>query len=159
MPLPLKTLRTGEARRPGRRKSSCRHDAKWRGRGIAFVSLYHPCVCLAVEDRLFDPSVELDVSREVEPVSYMVDVAQDLRLRAVALGPMPSLLQLVGERVRVLHALDIAATPWIAFQYHVPPTPLPASKARTLRPSLRKRWRAGGVRGVVGIEGGVVSGC
>jgi hypothetical protein len=27
---------------------------------------------------------------------------------------MPSLLQLVGERVRVLHALDIAATPWIA---------------------------------------------
>ena len=44
----------------------------------------------------------------------MVDVTQDLRLRAVALGPMPFLLQLVGERIRVLHALDIAAAPRVA---------------------------------------------
>src|ERR1700731_2048291 len=84
------------------------------GRRISFGSLFRPCVCLAIENRLFYPRVELDVSPEVEAVSHVVDVAQDLRLRAVALGPMPFLLQLVRERIRVLHALDIAATPWVA---------------------------------------------
>src|SRR5260370_40039115 len=44
----------------------------------------------------------------------MVDVTQDLRLRAVALGPMPFLLQLVGKGIRILHALDVTATAWIA---------------------------------------------
>jgi len=44
----------------------------------------------------------------------MVDVTQDLRLRAVALGPLPFLLQVVREGIRVLHAFDIAATPRVA---------------------------------------------
>src|ERR1700724_4641933 len=44
----------------------------------------------------------------------MVDVTQDLGLRAVALGPMPFLLQLVRKGIRVLHAFDVAATPWVA---------------------------------------------
>src|SRR5258708_37266527 len=44
----------------------------------------------------------------------MVDVTQDLRLRAVALRPMPFLLQLVRKGIRILHAFDVAATPWIA---------------------------------------------
>src|SRR6476660_2943514 len=44
----------------------------------------------------------------------MVDVFQDLGLRAVALGPMPFLLQLIGEGIRVLHALHIAAAPGVA---------------------------------------------
>jgi hypothetical protein len=44
----------------------------------------------------------------------MVDVTQDLRLRAVALGPMPFLLQLVREGIRVFHAFDVAATPRVA---------------------------------------------
>jgi hypothetical protein len=114
IPFSLETLQTREARRPRRRKISRRHDAKARGRGVAFVSRYRPCVCLAVEDRLFDPSVELDVAPEVEAVSHMVDVTQDLGLRAVALGPMPFLLQLVREGIRVLHAFDIAAASRVA---------------------------------------------
>ena len=44
----------------------------------------------------------------------MVDVSQDLRLRAVALRPMPFLLQFIGKGIRILHAFDVAATPWIA---------------------------------------------
>src|SRR6516225_8181354 len=44
----------------------------------------------------------------------MVEVTQDLRLRAIALGPMPLLLQFVREGIRVFHAFDIAATPRVA---------------------------------------------
>src|SRR5580692_12986734 len=114
IPLSLEALQARKARRPRCREIARRHDAEACRGGVTFVSPDGPCVCLAVEDRLFDPGVELDVSPEVEAVSHVVDVAQDLRLRAVALGPMPFLLQLVGERIRVLHALDIAATPWVA---------------------------------------------
>src|SRR6266478_7362370 len=114
IPLSLEALQTRKARRPRCRKIARRHDTEARGRGVTFVSLYRPCVCLAVEDRLFDPSVELDVAPEVEAVSHMVDVTQDLRLRAVALGPVPFLLQLVREGIRVFHACDVAATPRVA---------------------------------------------
>src|SRR5580700_3420982 len=114
IPFSLETLQTREARRPRRREIARRHDAKARSRGLGFVSLYRPCVCLAVEDRLSDPGVELDVAPEVEAVGHMVDVTQDLRLRPVALGPMPFLLQVVREGIRVLHAFDVAATPWVA---------------------------------------------
>src|SRR6266404_5283444 len=114
IPLSLEALQTGEARRPRCRKIASRHDAEARGRDATFLSLYRPCVCLAVEDRLFGPGVELDIAPEVEAVSHMVDVTKDLRLRAVALGPLPFLLQLVREGIRVLHAFDIAATPRVA---------------------------------------------
>src|SRR5436305_7619937 len=114
IPLPLEALQTGVIRRPRRRKIARRHDAKARGRGITFIGLHRPSAGLAVEGRLLDPSAELDITPEVKPVGHMVDVTQDLRLRAVALRPMPFLLQLVGKRIGILHAFDIAATPWIA---------------------------------------------
>src|SRR6202011_439569 len=47
-------------------------------------------------------------------VRHVVDVTQDLRLRAVALGPMPFLLQLGREGIRVFHAFDVAAAPRVA---------------------------------------------
>src|SRR5207244_12789237 len=114
VPLSLEALQTREARRPRCRKIARRHDTEARDRGIPFVGPDSPCVCLAVEDRLFDPGVELDVAPEVKAVSHMVDVTQDLRLRAVALGPMPFLLQLVREGIRVLHAFHIEATTQVA---------------------------------------------
>src|SRR5580704_7837840 len=114
IPFSLETLQTREARRPRRREIARRHDAKARSRGLGFVSLYCPCVCLAVEDRLSDPGVERDLAPEVEAVSHMVDVTQDLRLRAVALGPMPFLLQLVRKGIGVFHAFDVAATSRVA---------------------------------------------
>src|SRR5271166_4383843 len=114
IPLSLEALQTREARRPRCRKIARRHDTEARDRGVPFVGPDGPCVCLAVEDRLFDPGVELNVAPEVEAVSHMVDVTQDLRLRAVALGPVPFLLQLVREGIRVFHAFDVAATPRVA---------------------------------------------
>src|SRR6266853_1980061 len=86
IPLSLEALQTREARRPRCRKIARRHDTEARSRGLTFVGPDGPCVCLAVEDRLFDPGVELNVAPEVEAVSHMVDVTQDLRLRAVAFG-------------------------------------------------------------------------
>src|ERR1700730_17266788 len=114
IPLSLEALQTREVRRPRCREIACRHDTEARSRGVTFVGPDGPCVCLAVEDRLFDPGVELNVAPEVEAVSHMVDVTQDLRLRAIALGPLPFLLQLIREGIRILHALDIAATPRVA---------------------------------------------
>src|SRR5713226_416184 len=114
IPLPLEALQTGVGRRPRRRKIARRHDAKARGGGITFISLHRPGARLTIEGRLLDPSVELDVAPEVKAIGHMVDVTQDLRLRAVALGPTPFLLQLVGKGIRILHAFNIAATPWIA---------------------------------------------
>src|ERR1700732_3470060 len=114
IPLSLETLQTGKARCSRCRKIARRHDTETRGRRLTFVSPDRPCVCLAVKDRLFNPSIELYVPPEVEAVSHMVDVTQDLRLRPVALGPLPFLLQLVREGIRVLHAFDVAATPRVA---------------------------------------------
>src|SRR3984893_5148178 len=111
IPLSLEALQTREARRPRCREIARRHYTEARSRGVTFVGPDGPCVSLAVEDRLFDPGVELNVAPEVEAVSYMVDVTQELRLRAVALGPVPFLLQLVREGIRVFHAFDVAATP------------------------------------------------
>src|SRR3979490_2494794 len=114
IPLPLESLQTRIVRRPRCRKIARRHDAEARGRGIAFIGLHRPGARLTIEGRLLHPRAELDVAPEVKAVGHMVDVTQDLRLRAVALRPMPFLLQLVGKGIRILHAFDVAATPWIA---------------------------------------------
>src|SRR6266568_883379 len=68
IPLPLEALQTRVVRRPRRRQIARRHDAKARGRSIAFIGLHRPGVRLAVEGRLLDPSVELDVAPEVKAV-------------------------------------------------------------------------------------------
>src|SRR6185437_13856320 len=68
-----------------------------------------------------DARVELDIAAQIEAVGDVVDVAQNLSLTGIALSPAPFLLQLVGERVGVLHALDVATRPWIAV-----PAPRPA---------------------------------
>ena len=51
---------------------------------------------------------------QVEPVRHVVDVLQNFRLGGVPLGPVPFLLELVRERVRVVHALDVAARARVA---------------------------------------------
>src|SRR3981081_1604912 len=114
IPLPLEPLQTRVVRRSRCRKIARRHDAKARARGITFIGLHRPGARLTIKGRLLDPSVKLDVAPEVKAVGHMVDVTQDFRLRAVALGPLPFLLQLVGKGIRILHAFDVAATPRIA---------------------------------------------
>jgi hypothetical protein len=52
-----------------------------------------PAVRGAVERGRRDARVQLDVAPEVEAVGDVVQVAEDLRLRGVALGPLPVLLE------------------------------------------------------------------
>src|SRR5204862_106975 len=73
-----------------------------------------------------DASVELDVVAQVEAIRDVVRVLEDLGLRCVALGPIPLLLELVGELVRVLHALDVAARARVA-------VPVPGAADATAR--------------------------
>ena len=111
-----------------RERSACHDDEAGRDRATAVARLL-PLAGLLVECRLFlagfgaqlpaaarrveahrpDARVEPDVAAQIEPVGDVLDVAQDLGLRRVFLGPDPLLLELVRERVRVLHALDVAA--------------------------------------------------
>src|ERR1700761_341378 len=127
IPLALETPEARVVRCPWRRQIARRHDAKPRGDDMALIGLYRPCVCLAVEDRLSDARVELNFAPQIEVVGDVVDVTQDLRLRAVALRPAPILLQFVGEGIRILEALDVATAPRIAV-----PVPGPADIAARL---------------------------
>ena len=69
---------------------------------------------LLIEPGLGDPGLEPDVAAQVEAVSDMVGVAQDLGLGGVALRPFPFLLQLGRELVGILDAFDVAARAGIA---------------------------------------------
>ena len=77
-------------------------------------SVTRPAIVRFVELRRHDIRVQLDIAAQVEAVGHVVRVAQDLGLARVALGPLPLLLQRVGERVGILHALDVAARARIA---------------------------------------------
>jgi hypothetical protein len=67
-----------------------------------------------VEHRALYARLQLDPIAQAEAIGHVIEVTQDLRLRRVALGPMPLLLQGFVERKRVLHALDVDARARIA---------------------------------------------
>ena len=96
------------------RQASDRHDQVLRGDAPAALERDGPAIVCLVELRRDHIRVQLDIAAQVEAVGHVVCVAQDLGLARVALGPLPFLLQLVGERVGILHALDIAARARIA---------------------------------------------
>src|SRR5262249_2976194 len=76
--------------------------------------LKSPAGGFVVVMRAQDPGAERDVAGELEPVRHMIEVAQDLRLRRVLLGPLPVLLELGGERVGVRQTLHVAAGAGVA---------------------------------------------
>ena len=115
-------LRGGQAAR--------RHDAELRRDAVAAVRLNRPAVRRFVEDRRGHSRRELHVPAQVEPVGDVIDVPQDLRLGGVPLGPRPFLLELLRERVRVVHALDIAAGTRVT----VPVPRAPDAAARLVHP-------------------------
>ena len=79
----------------------------------------------------------------------MLDVAQDLRLGGVALGPAPLLLELVGEGVGVVQALDVAAGARVAV-----PEPGAADAAAGLEDARRQPQAAQAVEHVQAGEAG-----
>src|SRR5262249_34225963 len=102
-------------------KATGREYDKSRRRSPAVRGGYGPTVRVFVEGASRDGCIELGVGTEIESVGNMVGVAQDFRLRRVAFAPVPLLLQFVRERIGILHALDIAASAWIAVPVPGPP--------------------------------------
>ena len=76
---------------------------------VAAIRLDGPPVRSLVVDGAFHSRVELHVLAQVEAIRDMIGVAQDFRLGGVLLCPLPFLLQLLRELIRVLQARDIAA--------------------------------------------------
>src|SRR5262249_61966406 len=102
----LRLLRGGQAPRA--------HDAEARGDFVAGSRSEQPAIRRLVEDGRGDARLQRDVAAEIEAIGHVVDVFQDFRLGRVALRPAPLLLELVRERVGVVHALDIAAGAGVA---------------------------------------------
>ena len=111
---PLKSDRPGKSGTRGVERLPGRHDDEGGADGVALVRRDRPEIASAVEAGREDARVERHVLAQVEAVGNVLDVLEDLRLSAVALGPVPLLLQLGRERVGVLEALDVAATARIA---------------------------------------------
>ena len=114
VPLALEVLDALEVGHARRREIARRHHAVARADLLAAIGLERPFAGLAVEQRRHDAGVELHVAAQVEAVGDVVDVFQDLGLGAVALRPLPFLLQLVGEAVGIFEALHVAARAGIA---------------------------------------------
>ena len=112
--LAIERLQSLEVRQARRGQIAGRHHAVRRGDHFALLRGDCPAIGLCVEEGRVHPRVQLDVAHQVEALHDMIHVAQDLRLGAVALRPLPVLLQLVRERIGVLHALHIAAAAGIA---------------------------------------------
>ncbi len=112
--LALEARQALEVRRARVGKRAGRHDDVLRRISLAVVGGDGPAVGVLVEHGRRDAGVELDVGTQVEAVGDVVGVLQDLGLGGEALGPLPLLLQLVRERIRILHAFDVAARAGIA---------------------------------------------
>ena len=132
-----------------RRQAAGRHQQELRRHLVAVVGRHDPVTRPFLEHRRVDARLETDVAAEVEAIGDMVGVAKDLRLRRVALRPVPLLFQLWRERVRVVERLDVAARPGIA----VPP-PRPADVAGGLEDADGKSQTAKSVQGVHPAEPG-----
>ena len=91
------------------REDAGRGDDVRRDVGLARLGLERPCRHGLVERHRDDVRVEPDVGAKVQPVGHEVQVGLDLGLGGHRLRPHPLLLDLVGEAVRVLDALDVAA--------------------------------------------------
>src|SRR6185295_3289855 len=128
-----KCVAAREVRDVRRRQAPGRHDAEPGRDPLTVGGLHPPAIRGLVEDGGPNARVQLDVPAEVEAVDDVVDVLHDLGLRRVALAPLPLLLELFGELVGILHALDVAAGAGIAI-----PEPRAADAASGLEDARRE---------------------
>ncbi len=109
VPVAVELLEAVEGRPVDRREAPRRHHAVPRGEMAPVRGHDLPAPARLVVTGAGDPRVQLDVAAEVEAVGDVVQVAEDFRPGRIALGPVPLLLELLGERVGVVQRLDIAA--------------------------------------------------
>ncbi len=86
-----------------------------------------------VEDGRSDARVQADVAAQVEAVGDVVEVPLELLLPGEHLGPLPLLLELLGEAERVLEARYVAAGTRVAV-----PVPRPADTATRFEDDRRE---------------------
>ena len=113
-PAALEPLEPFELRHVGRRQRAHRGDQEACRDLVALVGVNHPQIALFVECTAGHPRAECDVALEVVALRHMLEVAQDLGLSGIALGPLPVLQQLLvpGEAVDI--RIGIAAGTGIA---------------------------------------------
>src|SRR5262245_66663771 len=68
-----------------------------------------PAICLLVIVCSHDAAMEANVEPQIEAVGNVIEIAPDLGVRGIALGPLPFFQQLFAEGVAVGMALRIAA--------------------------------------------------
>ncbi len=102
-------VQAAEVRGHRGRQRSRGHQAEPCCEHLTGIGGDRPAQCGLVEHRRDDTGVERDVAAQVEFVGDPVQVGEDLGLGGVLLGPVPLLLQFVGERIAVIDALDVAA--------------------------------------------------
>ena len=103
-----------------RQAAGRRHQVAGRDRGT-IRCVDDPAVPALVEAGPLHPGAELDVAPQVEAIRDVIEVALQLRLGGEPLGPVPLLLQLLGERVAVIPTLHVAAGAGIAVPVPRPP--------------------------------------
>ena len=171
VPLAGELIEARNVRNVRRRQATHRSDQELRDVVVPGFGGHVPAIAGLVVPGGNDAGVEVDVALQVEFVGHEVQVAQDLRLLRIALGPFPLLQQLVGEIERVGMALRIAAraritvpvpgTPdAIAGLHHLHRKPQPITQAQQLihagKPGAdHQRVEFNGLRGRAGLAGHV----
>jgi hypothetical protein len=112
--LALERAKSLERRQVGGRERADGGDHVARFGGVALVGINRPKLRGLVEDDLDDALAELDVGLEIEAFGAMFEIAQNLVLLRIALGPVPFLQQVLVEGVAVNVAVGIAARAGIA---------------------------------------------
>ena len=85
----------------GGREAAHGSDQEARGVPLTGFGLDPPQILRAVPARRRDPGAQADVAAEVEAVGHVVQVAHDLGLAGIALGPLPLPQQLGRKAVAV----------------------------------------------------------
>ena len=133
-------LRTGNVGHVGGRQASGSHDHELSAEFVTLSGAYRPSAGTVLERGPGHLGVEFDMGPQVESVRHMLEIAKDLGLPGVAFGPLPLLLELFGELVRVLHALDVAPCAGVA---------IPKPRAAHATPRLEHHSRETEVTGAV----------
>src|SRR6185295_10048110 len=137
----------GNARSVHRRQTTRRAQQKPPANGVPRRRLYYPLPRL--EPRADRVGREPVVPRQIEPVRHMIQIRQDLGLRRETLRPRPAALQVIVERVGIVHTFDIAACARIAV-----PVPRASDARGRLHAEHRQTFRDTTMYGVQPGEAG-----
>ena len=113
-----------------RRNETRGHNAVLRRNHIPPVSRHRPAPGRLIENGGHDPCFKLDFLPKLKTVCDVIGVLLNFRLRRVALGPFPVLLQLFREGIGVFDTLNIDTRAGVAVP--VPRTPYPVASLEAL---------------------------